>query len=235
MRAAESGGVAAAPTAPVIGVDCGCGDPLDAEGLIAASHQALLEAGLGHMAWVTTHTVSTAEGPHTAFAVVLPSAAGRPAREVAELVGAAFDKGLALARTAAETDPGHVHAVDAPTVWVDGVVAGSQARRDGARQAAAAYLAGLEGRAVVFPTSETLTGAVPVERVHDTVIEEVVSLGPPLLPDTVLDTRDFVRPRRDRGRWVLHVMPAADGTVVPFEEPRPMRCCQDKLTGPRCR
>jgi hypothetical protein len=43
--------------------------------------------------------------------------------------------------------------------------------------------------------------------------------GPPADPDSVLDTRDFVRPRWSDGRLVLIATPAPDGRIAPFEVP----------------
>ena len=82
---------------------------------------------------------------------------------------------------------------------------------------------------MVYPGSDALVGTVTVADVLATAVDDVVLLGGgEVAPDARLVTRDFVRPRRAGGRWVLHVMPSVGGTLVPFEEPDPKRCCQDK-------
>jgi hypothetical protein len=62
-------------------------------------------------------------------------------------------------------------------------------------------------------------------------IERVVVLGlpdrPEAPPDTVLDTRAFVRPQWMDGRLTLVAMPTPDGHIAPFEVPNPTPCCAD--------
>ncbi len=84
------------------------------------------------------------------------------------------------------------------------------------------------GRVFRFPGSDTLTGTTTVAQVlQETAIDDVVMIGhrEPLTPDAVLETQDFVRPHFLDGRLVLVVRPAADGVVIPFEQPNPTPCC----------
>ena len=48
-------------------------------------------------------------------------------------------------------------------------------------------------------------------------IDRVVGVGCAVTADTVVDTRDFVRPVYADGLLTLHVTPAAAGSVVPLE------------------
>jgi hypothetical protein len=87
------------------------------------------------------------------------------------------------------------------------------------------------GRAVLFPGAATLTGTVTIaDLLSDTAIDRVTVLGTPgqPAPDTRLVTRDHVRPQwTPSGELVLTAMPAAGGTLVPFEVPDPTPCCAD--------
>ncbi|OQR64545.1 hypothetical protein B6E66_08035 [Streptomyces maremycinicus] len=86
------------------------------------------------------------------------------------------------------------------------------------------------GRAVLYPGAEALRGTVPVgEVLSGSAIDRVAVLGATGLPDpaTRLVTRDHVRPLWQNGELVLTVMPAAGGTLVPFEVPEPTPCCAD--------
>ncbi|CAL9634161.1 hypothetical protein [Streptomyces sp. enrichment culture] len=86
------------------------------------------------------------------------------------------------------------------------------------------------GRAVLFPGAGTLTGTLTVaELLARSAIDRVTVLGTPQepSPDTLLVTRDHVRPQWRHGRLVLAAMPAVGGTLVPFEDPAPTPCCAD--------
>ncbi|MCQ4210848.1 hypothetical protein [Streptomyces longispororuber] len=86
------------------------------------------------------------------------------------------------------------------------------------------------GRAVVFPGVAALTGTLTVaELVGRSAIAGVRVLGTAAAPepDTVLVTREFVRPQWEDGALVLAAMPAVGGTLVPFEDPDPTPCCAD--------
>jgi hypothetical protein len=100
----------------------------------------------------------------------------------------------------------------------------------GAEAAAAAvadHRAGRAGRAVLFAGVRSLTGTMPVPTLLAvSAIDEVVVLGgPPPGPDTLIDTRDFVRPQYRDGRLVLMATPAPGGLIAPFEIPNPTPCC----------
>jgi hypothetical protein len=93
--------------------------------------------------------------------------------------------------------------------------------------AVADHAAGRAGRAVLFPGVRSLTGVMPVATMlAESAIDEVVVLGgPPGEPDTLIDTRDFVRPQFRAGRLVLIATPAPGGLIAPFEIPDPTPCC----------
>jgi hypothetical protein len=85
------------------------------------------------------------------------------------------------------------------------------------------------GRAVVYPGVDALVGTLPVaELLALSAIQEVRVLGAPSPepdPQTLIDTRDFVRPQYADGRLVLMAMPAPEGRIAPFEVPNPTPCC----------
>ncbi|NUT18647.1 MAG: hypothetical protein HOV77_05640 [Hamadaea sp.] len=85
------------------------------------------------------------------------------------------------------------------------------------------------GRAVLYPGVDALVGTLPVaELLAVSAIQEVRVLGGPVSqpePQTLVDTRDFVRPQYADGRLVLMAMPAPDGRIAPFEVPNPTPCC----------
>ncbi|MGW0818416.1 hypothetical protein ACWD00_35345 [Streptomyces viridiviolaceus] len=86
------------------------------------------------------------------------------------------------------------------------------------------------GRAVLYPGVTELTGTLTVAELLDrSAIARVRVLGTPGEPDpaTRLVTREFVRPQWEDGELVLAAMPAAGGTLVPFEDPDPTPCCAD--------
>ncbi|MEU9069375.1 hypothetical protein AB0D60_21125 [Streptomyces sp. NPDC048306] len=86
------------------------------------------------------------------------------------------------------------------------------------------------GRAVLFPGADALTGTLTLaELLARSAIDRVTVLGTPGEPDprTLLVTREHVRPHWQDGRLVLAAMPAAGGTLVPFEDPDPTPCCAD--------
>ncbi|WP_405534825.1 hypothetical protein OG787_08875 [Streptomyces sp. NBC_00075] len=86
------------------------------------------------------------------------------------------------------------------------------------------------GRAVLYPGVSSLTGTLTVAQLLEhSAIDRVTVLGTrdQLAPDTLLVTRDHVRPQWLDGELVLTVMPAVGGTLVPFEVPEPTPCCAD--------
>ncbi|MEV5434001.1 hypothetical protein [Streptomyces sp. NPDC052701] len=86
------------------------------------------------------------------------------------------------------------------------------------------------GRAVIYPGVTALTGTLTVaDLLARSAIDGVTVLGSPRepAPHTPLTTRDHVRPQWRDGRLLLAAVPAAGGTLVPFEVPDPTPCCAD--------
>lgn len=210
----------------LVGVDQGVHDALDAEPALRAACGRLAGRGLAP-SWIVTHVVSDDGGAHVAYALDLPDAGALSDADLAALVADAFSP---------DAHPGdvapHAHDHDLPgpaSVVINDVGLGEPHGITGARAALAAQASGVTGRAVVFPGVDALRGTLQVSRVTETsAVEQVLSLGGPFAPDTPLVTRDHVRPYRQGGRWVLAVQPAIGGALVPFEDPAPKRCCQDK-------
>jgi hypothetical protein len=100
---------------------------------------------------------------------------------------------------------------------------------DELRSAADAAASDKFGRAVLFAGSSALTGRLTVEEIiSGSAIDRVEVLGSGVAdPDTIVDTRDFVRPQFRHGDLVLVTMPAAGGVLVPFETRDPTPCCAD--------
>ncbi|GAA3437468.1 hypothetical protein BJ998_001541 [Kutzneria kofuensis] len=74
------------------------------------------------------------------------------------------------------------------------------------------------GRAFRFPGQDALRGSLTVrEIVASSAIDRVVGVGCTATDDTVVDTRDYVRPVYADGLLTLHVTPAVDGSAVPLE------------------
>ena len=114
---------------------------------------------------------------------------------------------------------------------VDDLYAGSADVRDQVAGAVAAHRERASGRVVVFPGSRALTGTLSVGALLGTsAIEQVriLAAGDAEL-DTLLITRDFVRPRWVDGALVLDTQPAGGDTLVPFETPTPTPCCANHL------
>lgn len=84
-----------------------------------------------------------------------------------------------------------------------------------------------QSRLFAFPGCAGLSGTMTVgELLLISAIDEVRGLAgtSPALDDLV-DTQDFVRPRRHDGRLVLTVRPADGDRYIPFEQPNPTPCC----------
>ena len=81
-------------------------------------------------------------------------------------------------------------------------------------------------RCVRFPGQESLTGVRPaIDLVAHSAIDEVVGVGVPVEPGTLVDTLGFLRPTVEGGRLVLLVEPAAGGVLRPVEIADPHECC----------
>ncbi|MFF3249150.1 hypothetical protein ACFYWY_36725 [Streptomyces sp. NPDC002870] len=185
------------PRLTVIGVDTGC------TGLRDADHLARELAPPGTV-FACTHLIRDGR-PHIAlsFAVPAGAAVGHAWRHLAE-------QGAGAALGDRRSGPAELSA--------------------GAVQAAAEHTARSAGRAVVFPGSPALTGTLAVAALSAaSAIDEVTALGAagPLDAGQQIVTRDHVRPEWRAGRLVLTVMPAAGGTLIPFEVPNPTPCCAD--------
>lgn len=86
------------------------------------------------------------------------------------------------------------------------------------------------GRLFRYAGSAFLEGVMPVgSLVRASAIEDVMMVGlrAAVAPETEIDTQAFVRPHLAGGRVQLVVRPAADGRVIPFEQPHPTACCAD--------
>ncbi|WP_027343863.1 hypothetical protein [Hamadaea tsunoensis] len=98
-----------------------------------------------------------------------------------------------------------------------------------AARVAELHASGRGGRAVLYPGMSSLIGTLPVgELLSLSAIEAVRVIGgssPTPSPETLLETRDFVRPQWEDGRLVLVAMPAPGGRLMPFEVPNPTPCC----------
>ena len=94
---------------------------------------------------------------------------------------------------------------------------------------AAAAAHGSSGRAVVYPGSARLVGDLTVAQIlAASAIDRITILGGGTpAPSAVVRTGDYVRPQFHAGELVLTVMPAAGGTLVPFETRNPTPCCAD--------
>jgi hypothetical protein len=187
----------------VVGVDTGLvGATQAADHLLRAL---AVELGAAENVLGCTHHVRDGGRPHTALSFAVPSerAARAALRRLAEReFGAAFG--------------GERH--------------GPTELAAGAAQAAAEHAARTGGRAVLYPGSEALTGTVTVARLLAvSAVDRVALLGAPdgPEPERRIVTRDHVRPEWREGQLVLTTMPAAGGTLVPFEEPEPTPCCAD--------
>jgi hypothetical protein len=127
------------------------------------------------------------------------------------------------------------HLVQTPyphvAVSVDGPLPATSAPElaEAAEQAAAAHRARTGGRAVRYPGVDELVGSLTVAWVLNlSAIERVIVLGGgEPSPDTVLHTRDFVRPQWMDGVLTLVATRVAGGGIAPFEVPNPTPCCAD--------
>lgn len=99
---------------------------------------------------------------------------------------------------------------------------------EAAAQAMAEHVSRHGGRAVLFPGVDRLVGTLTVgELLANSAIERVVVLGGSALEETLIDTRDFVRPEWRSGQLTLVATPAGPGRIAPFEVPNPTPCCAD--------
>ncbi|MFE1288309.1 hypothetical protein [Streptomyces sp. NPDC058751] len=195
----------------VVGVDTGhTGSLREADHLLRAL---AAELGLPADALGCTHHVREGR-PHTALSFALPSE--RAARAVWRSLTEDASVG-----SVAGTGPGVALGNDRH---------GPDELAAGAAHAAAEHTARTGGRAVLYPGAGAVTGTLGVGRLLEvSAVERVAVFGSPggAPSEAELVTRDHVRPEWREGRLVLAAMPAAGGTLVPFEVPDPTPCCAD--------
>jgi len=191
----------------VLGVDAGTATLREADHLI---HDLVERLDLPGDTIACTHLIRTAERRGTAISFALPDP---EAAEAAFVLLPGATEGMDLGAALGERAHGPAVAVRAAVL------------------AAAEHTARQGGRAVVFPGADRLTGTVTVADVLAlTSVERVTVLGTPSGgqgPDPVLplQTRDHVRPEWREGALTLVLVPAAGGTLAPFEVPNPTPCC----------
>jgi hypothetical protein len=180
-------------------------------------------------------------GPFVGTAAVLgggvtaPSAGPGPAGAAARIVGVSLGH-----RTLTEADhwiqelaPAPVlactHLVRAPFphVAISLLTPGRFDTGPDLRPAADAAANGPAGRAVIFPGSARLTGALTVSEIlQRSSIARVEVLGSgPAHPAAIVETGEFVRPQFRSGELILVTTPAAGDRLVPFERRDPTPCC----------
>jgi hypothetical protein len=104
---------------------------------------------------------------------------------------------------------------------------GLPAMREGAALAVDEHRARRSGRAVLYPGVEHLVGAVRVDELLElSAIDQVILLGGAHpAPESLIETRDFVRPQWRNGELTLIATPLGPGRIAPFELPNPTPCC----------
>lgn len=100
----------------------------------------------------------------------------------------------------------------------------------GAYVAAVEAALGTSGRAVRWPGHEQAHGILPAAELRTRCgIDHLEGVGgAPVEDDTLIDTRDFLRPLRRDGRLVLQLQPAAGNLLIPFELQHRQKCCADR-------
>jgi hypothetical protein len=102
----------------------------------------------------------------------------------------------------------------------------------GAAIAAGQHAARAGGRAVIYPGVHRLTGNVTaLSLVAMSEINRIIVLPERTspAPETVVATRDHVRPEWTEGLLTLVTTPSGADCVTPFELPDPTPCCGDEL------
>ncbi|MFI0962697.1 hypothetical protein ACH4S8_15030 [Streptomyces sp. NPDC021080] len=226
----------------VVGVDTGhTGALREADHLLRSL---AAELGLPADALGCTHHVRDGRRPHTALSFALPSE--RAARAAWQRLtehasgtsgtGTGIDPGAGAGAGAGEDGAeGEGDGAGAGPGVLLGVALGDDRHGPGelaagAARAAAEHGARAGGRAVLYPGAAAVTGVLTVARLLQvSAVDRVAVLGSPEAapPEAELVTRGHVRPEWREGRLVLTAMPAAGGTLVPFEVPDPTPCCAD--------
>jgi hypothetical protein len=188
----------------IIAVDAGSRDTAAAEHVL---HELLGPAPTPVIA--CTHMITGGETPHLAVSITAPTG------ELEDHVRAwCTDHGAGSAFT-------HPGATAPDLAGPSNLVRG-------------AYVAAVEtalgaGRLVRWPGREHAYGVQTAANLRSKAgIDYVEALGGlPITDDTVIDTRDFVRPLRREGQVILQVQPAAGGVLIPFEAEHQQKCCAD--------
>lgn len=189
----------------IIAVDADSPDTLEAEHFL---HELLTDVPGPVVA--CTHVVSGGDRPHFAVSVT-----GADLSPLADQVGGGEVSGVGSAILefgAAEP-----------------VVAGPSRLVRGAYVAAVESALVTAGRLVRFPGQENARGTLTAAELRDSCgIDQVEAIGGlPVDDDTLIDTRDFIRPIRRNGQVVLLVQPAVGGVLIPFEVEHQQKCCAD--------
>jgi hypothetical protein len=156
-----------------------------------------------------THMVSGGDGPHVAVSVL-------SAADLADDIRDHFADhtvGLAITRPGASEPE----------------LAGPSHLVRGAYVAAVEAALGTAGRAVRWPGHEQAHGVLPAAELRTRCgIDQLEAVGGlSVTDDSLIDTRDFLRPLRRDGRLILQVQPAAGNLLIPFELQHQQKCCAD--------
>jgi len=86
---------------------------------------------------------------------------------------------------------------------------------------------GQGGRAFAFPGRDACVGQLTVAEILARSAIERISVmgGSPATPETIVETRDHVRPLWTGGLLTLVTLPHGPGRVAPFEMPEEIHCC----------
>ncbi|MFC0624879.1 hypothetical protein [Kribbella deserti] len=147
-------------------------------------------------------------GAHVAVSITLPSATTAMVRRLRHRADEE-DLGLVISEPSIELGPSHLVR--------------------GARLASAEGAGRTAGRLFRFPGQSAAVGRLTARELRERAgIDLVEGIGgTPVHDDSVIDTRDFVRPVWRSGRSVLLVQPAAGGVLVPFELEHQQKCCSN--------
>lgn len=192
----------------IIAVDADSRDTVEAEHLL---HELL--GSMSGSVVACTHVVTGGDRPHLAVSISSTTPAADGLAERARAWSGERAVGSAITRPGA-SEPELV---------------GPSSLVRGAYVAAVEGALGTTGRLVRFPGYEQARGTMTAAELRDRCgIDEVEALGGlPVEDDTLIDTRDFIRPIRRDGQVVLLVQPAAGGVFIPFEAEHQQKCCAD--------
>ncbi|WP_392465779.1 hypothetical protein ACF3NS_09670 [Arsenicicoccus cauae] len=210
------------PTTVAVGLDPVAATVTEADHLAEHLGEALAEHG--HVTIVSTHLVPGPGGASSHLALSIRWCSPPPGeRDLVAVVDRLCE------RLVPETAAAAAHEIGAATGGSQQLRRGYADLADSAAEVALLARDGTTGRAVVYPGRQRLVGELTVAELVDRCAIDAVEgiAGTVVTHATVVRTRDFVRPVWRDGRLVLLVQPAADDTVVPFENPAPTPCCAD--------